>query len=546
MMSIGVGCTDAAETTAMVQPEPMPDPDPKPDPDPDPDPPPPACDVLQLPAVERDVTGPFGTLRHDLADDFSLPLHDGTTWTLSEGWSGCESYVFLPSARINSGLDDSSLWLRDVDQLIDKSPRNVHYVFVSNRTSETAVDLDDMSVRIDAALAALDEADAAWWRRRLHLVAVKADALDGWVATLLAGAGRGGFAIDRSQRIRLLGSFADVSRFSSALNTAGEWPWESNMSYAAYEARRYNFEAVRDARLAAEVDVTIVTPWANEVLDWETEVDAMLPAAAEMAAFDTLEIDLTMDCPDAAGAEFGNCGAWDYLAHLYVQNADDSWRELGRFITTYHREGRYLVDATPLLAHLRDGGLRRFRLVTSPSFNPQPYAVTLDLRFSARGKDASPSEATFLWSGGNFNAMYNEGRAPIDVPIPAGAKRVELWAIITGHGGATSNCAEFCNHQHEFTVNGANWMREHDTVGQQDGCVAQVDHGMVPNQGGTWWFGRGGWCPGQQVEPWVADVTANVTPGESATLSYQGLFNGTTPPDDAGNIVMSSYLVVYE
>jgi hypothetical protein len=68
---------------------------------------------------------------------------------------------------------------------------------------------------------------------------------------------------------------------------------------------------------------------------------------------------------------------------------------------------------------------------------------------------------------------------------------------------------------------------------------------MVPNQPGTWWFGRGGWCPGQQVEPWVVDVTTDVTPGQMAQITYRGLFNGATPPDASGNIVMTSYLVVY-
>ena len=70
---------------------------------------------------------------------------------------------------------------------------------------------------------------------------------------------------------------------------------------------------------------------------------------------------------------------------------------------------------------------------------------------------------------------------------------------------------------------------------------------MVPNQGGTWWFGRGGWCPGQQVEPDVIDVTDAVTPGTTVTVNYQAMLNGSmTIPDGSGNIVLSSYLVVYE
>jgi hypothetical protein len=254
-----------------------------------------------------------------------------------------------------------------------------------------------------------------------------------------------------------------------------------------------------------------------------------------------------MDCADPSLGEFGNCGAWDYLSHLRLLDDDGvTWHELGRFITTYHREGHYLVDATPMLAQLKQGGMRTLRYVLSPPWNMQAYLTRMDLRFSNRGRGASPSDATFLFAGGNFNTSYNDAYQPIDVPIAASAKKVELWAIITGHGAETFNCAEFCNHQHAFTVNGATYEKTHALAATNDGCIDEVDSGMVPNQGGTWWFGRGGWCPGQQVEPYVVDVTQDVTPGQNATVSYQGLLNGNPPPDSAGNIVMESWLVVYE
>ena len=79
------------------------------------------------------------------------------------------------------------------------------------------------------------------------------------------------------------------------------------------------------------------------------------------------------------------------------------------------------------------------------------------------------------------------------------------------------------------------------------GCVAEIENGTVPNQGGTWWFGRGGWCPGQQVDADVFDVTDAVSPGSTVTVGYQAMLNGSSNiPDGSGNIVLSSYLVVYE
>jgi hypothetical protein len=69
---------------------------------------------------------------------------------------------------------------------------------------------------------------------------------------------------------------------------------------------------------------------------------------------------------------------------------------------------------------------------------------------------------------------------------------------------------------------------------------------MTPNQWGTWWFGRGGWCPGQAVKPYQVDVTDDVEPGTSASVSYRGLYNGQDPPDGSGNILLNAWWVVYE
>ncbi|MBM4377431.1 MAG: hypothetical protein FJ095_20315 [Deltaproteobacteria bacterium] len=506
------------------------------------------CVAEGLPSVAFDAVGPYGKKRHQLAEDFEVPLVDGTTFRLSERFSGCESYVFLTSARRNSDLDSTSLWKRDIDQLTKKSPRNVHYFFVANRMAADAqTELDELAPRLEAALAKLEPAEAEHFRARLHLVAKHSSELDGWLGSMLStGEGRAGFAIDRRQEIRFLGNFADVKRFKSALQNAGKWPWESNLSYASYEARLYNYEAKRAAALAAD-GATVVSAWKDEVLKYVVEKEVDLPDAAAMAGFDTLTIDNVMDCPDPDKGEFGNCGAWDYLAHLYLLDEDGvTWRELARFITTYHREGHYTVDATPMLAFLKKGGKRKLRYTISPEWNQQAYLSRVDFRFSNQKKGYRPTTAHPLWGGGAFNSMYASTYTPLELDIPATAKRVELWALITGHGGATKNCAEFCDHQHEFTVNGNVHLKAHPESTKQDGCIAEVDDGMVPNQGGTWWFGRGGWCPGQQVKPYVVDVTAEVPAGGKATVSYRGLLSGATPPDNAGDIVMSSHLVVYE
>lgn len=47
-------------------------------------------------------------------------------------------------------------------------------------------------------------------------------------------------------------------------------------------------------------------------------------------------------------------------------------------------------------------------------------------------------------------------------------------------------------------------------LGTALGCAMRVKEGAVPNEHGTWLYGRGGWCDGLQVNPWRVDVTKQV------------------------------------
>jgi len=488
--------------------------------------------------------------RHELAENFTLKLQTGKTWEFKKNWTGCDSYIFIPDTlKRTSHSTSPSVWDTDLDNLIARSPKNVYYFFIGRSISSSwGPGLKNMQARIDRILQTLPQDQQDHWKSRIHVVATPASSLSGWMRLVATnGVGSRGFAIDRFQRLRGLGSLADVTRFKKELQAQKMWPWEANLAYAANEAIYYNFEAKRQARLDAE-KVTEVKFWKGQVISQFAEMEVELPSAADMAKFDTLELDVTQRCPKDKVPEAGNCGAWDYLAHFSLKTSDGKYLELARLITTYHREGRWIADITPMLVRLAKGGKQTFRWLWAPKWNKQPTATWLSLRFSNRNKGIRPTQLVPLFTGGKFDPNYNKDRKPKTVPIPKTAKKVQLWALISGHGQSNANCAEFCNHQHRFVVNGKAFLQEYPKAGAPDDCMKRIDQGVVPNQWGTWWLGRGGWCPGQQVPPYIADLTQTAPAGKDAVVSYTGLFRGNTPPTQTktGNINLQSYLVVYE
>jgi hypothetical protein len=219
--------------------------------------------------------------------------------------------------------------------------------------------------------------------------------------------------------------------------------------------------------------------------------------------------------------------------------------ELARFITAYQRETHWVADVTPLLGLVEAGEKVTLRWDFAPSWNTQPTDTRMTLRWSSAGRGARPFEVVHLFGGGGFGSTYNTERPPVTVPIPEGVVHAELRTLVTGHGSAANQCAEFCAHVHTLEIGGKTFRRGFPEAGTPIGCVAEVSQGMTPNQGGTWWFGRGGWCPGAPVAPWVVDVTELVVPGQDAVIAYRGELGGRAPPDGSGDIVLDVSLVLY-
>ena len=509
------------------------------------------ADCLRLPPVEPFHEGPYGTKPKDTAGPFVLPTTKGD-WDFKREWTGEDSYVFLMYAPGDLGDYSTTLYkgslVRDV---LAKSPPHVHYFFLPLRRDTGWAEARD---RWQAEL----EGAEGYWAKRVHFTDTFAVDLPGWIGEMMKArvASRPaykqydtmGFAIDRFQRIREVGMLGQ-------LGSNGIVP---KLSFLVNEPLHYEFEWARERALAARPATVVSLAKAQTVYD-TFETDVTLPDAATMATFDTLEADLTTDCVDHRD---GECGAWDYLSHLWVceppaaadAGAGDAgtpaWRcdaELARWITSYWREGRWVTDISGVLPLLK-GGATHFKWRANGQFDPRKtnYVVSLSLRLSNQKRGMRPVAAIPLWQGGNWNPSYDDAHPELQVDVPAGAKKVELYTLITGHGAATGNCAEFCDHEHLFAVNGAVKKRSFPGARSALGCANDVNKGVVPNQLGTWYFGRGGWCPGQDVAPAIFDVTSAAKVGQANTLSYKTTFGGQPVDVARGNIVLSSYLVVWQ
>jgi len=575
------------------------------------------CEALELTerAFQEGVNPEVG--RGNLAADFTIETLAGD-WTLSEWWTGCDIFVFIPDEDASSGSFGVTLWERDLEELLKAMPDNVHIVFFST-DSKPKPAVNALKDEMDAVVKGLGKKQEEHWsEERIHYAQEHPSDWDNWAGDHFQMIDYG-FVIDRLQRIRDNGSLADPSRYDSGVGWYGP-----NVSKSANEAIYSNFVSDRQDYLDSQTDVTLLRAWDDQYSGDFPYVDVTFPDAAEMATYDKLELDLTLRCD--GDREFGTCGAWDYLVYLYEcavpveetnPHADTACQpyvaevtevlevvgechddgvatgvsctdvvdcpsdtavattcdgyvapvapvvgipadelacdctepdaststqtytcngdgdgyndcscgcgtEIGRWITTYHREGRWLHDASAMMPYLKEGGTQNFRFSSS-----QGYHLTLDFRLQSTGA-APTDELEYLFSGGGFGAGYNDNRDPIEIDIPADATQVDLVSVISGHGYGqdVANCAEFCNHTHHFFVNGDEYIFDHPWANVDDGCEQQVAEGTIPNQFGTWFFGRGGWCPGKEVAPKTFDITASVTPGQTATIVYEGRLDG--------------------
>ncbi len=476
--------------------------------------------------------GPYGIALGDTAADLTVPIDEGD-WGLEENWDGKENYVFLFYRASNSY--SKQMFESRLVTLLMNSPKNVHYFFIAGATDDLVAEVL-APVREEAELALNVVDDPEHWTPRLHFVTKGAANLGNWLSEWYSGGSAFLLGIDRAQKIRGGGL---------PLNWQTQ---KADFEMAGYEAAYWNFDVDRAEKLAAEVEPLILTgidgeEFASETINFEVE----FPSAAEMADITGLAVDLTQVCTSQAACE------WDRIMHLYICGPDDTdtcGTEVARWITPYGMGGRWVTDISALMPLFAGGGTLKFRLYVW-GFQVKNY---LSFRLTTGGAPA-PTGIKKLFAGNpRFDENYNAQYEPVAFEMPAGVTKAAIVAYITGHGNGSEqeNCAEFCPFESVFVVNGTNYEKDHPLAATNDGCIQQIQDGVLPNQYGSWPFGRAGWCPGLNVTPWVKEVTDSLVSGENS-FAFEGYLDGedyvpvvTAPDGYRAEINSSSYLVWWE
>ncbi len=483
----------------------------------------------------EDLSAECGISFDSYACDFTLPLDSGD-WNFAENYSKAENYLFVFYRGTNS--TSKKIWTTHLYNLFDRSPENVRYFFIVD-TDKSDVAAEKAQIIKDSVEEAYDMTGNADILKKIHIMSKPVSESDSWINQWLeANRSEFFFGIDRFRRIRKGGSFSSWN--SSSL------PPEFDNLYK--EAEYYDHEKEISDFIKENSENSIVlkglenVPFAEEGWTRDLFFDVDFKGLAENGG---LYLMLTQNCSDPKKCE------WDRLERLFLCDGtgEKCETEIGRWITTYGRSGEWLTDITPLKPLFEKDGKYKFKFTV----DGDSYVNTLNFIF-IKDSDLQHSTLVPLFNQREqFDENYNSHFEPLTVEA-ADIKKAVVYAYITGHGQSSeeANCAEFCQFESVFSVNGKDFEINFDNAGTSDGCFEEVKNGVVPNQYGSWPYGRAGWCPGKDVSLIEIDVTEALVSGEN-TFSYAAYLDGEVyepvVTDESGyraEIYLSSYLVLYK
>jgi len=503
------------------------------------------CAVVQRPVnwtSSSSLNGPMQTV-----PNFSFPTLSGT-YNFQNEWTGYDVYMFMFKYTDSSGNSNYATWGQNPGKFIRNLPDNTQLFYGSFDNSYH----NDVVQQRNAVLAGLTTQEEQKWEQRIHYIDIDASNLAGGIGSMISSFNNP--------------FFMGIDRFQLARETGSLYAWTTSSNDPFHLSHEPNQWVAEFPTKIREQDPSV---HAIDILDFQRHSggwqggfssfsNAVFDLPNDLSSYDTLEVYHEHACFERknryqnSDQSYGGCHEWDYLANLYICDADNSSicnTEIMRWITTYGREGQWLTDISPYLFMLNDGEDRRFKYGGANKGD-----LTVTFLFSNWNSGERAINATYAFSGGQFDGTYNnESRyvRQLNFTTPSWATKVEIVATITGHGFGkdNANCAEFCDHQHYYTM-GSNQVYEwHPIVYDNEGCENEVRNGVVANQYGSWPYGRAGWCAGQDVKQWTYDITDWVdnSTNNNNHLTYRGYYNGQeyVPSDGVGNGERNIRAVIY-
>lgn len=486
------------------------------------------------PASPDFAEGPYGTNFGDTAGDFTVPTDKGN-WRFSENRKKDENYIFIIYRATNS--ESTAIWKTDMIRMIEKTPENTHYFFAV----DGSVELYEQKIALiqETIKTAMEISGRTAIKDKIHIVTKPVKEVESWLKEWLEGNADFFLGIDRFQKIRKAGMFHSWK--TSSLDPVLEFVYK--------EAELYNYEHGLYALLDGKKEQATVfkaidgLPFEGDGWTQSLSFTMDLPGFKDPGNF---YIDLEQVCDDPATCE------WDRIQQLFLcsDGTDESCNvEIGRWITTYGRSGKWLTDISPLLPLFEKAGTYKFKFTVSGD----QYVNYMNLVYIKNAEEMKRSNITGLFGGTvPFDETYNDYWTETEIEIPESAEKVFISSYISGHGNGSeaANCAEFCAFESVFYVNGTPFEIDFNNAGTDRGCFELVSEGVVPNQYGSWPFGRAGWCPGQDVKLINIDITDSIIKGKTNKFLYGAFLDGEiyvpVVTDSSGyraEIPLTSYVV---
>jgi hypothetical protein len=234
---------------------------------------------------------------------------------------------------------------------------------------------------------------------------------------------------------------------------------------------------------------------------------------------------------------------WDRAGNIELVTAAGSV-ELHKFITGFGGTTSHQQDITNLIPLLRQGPVKVRAFVDT--WVQEAWTLDFDLKIEADDAANKP-----VWNRPVFNDQdwrandFANNRRSHSVAIPAGMDEVFLSYITSGHASDGSGGDEFTQRRHRIWIDGVEVFNE--IPWRTDGRNFRDVNPYSGRWGDIWSsdLQRSGWIPGDDVDPYLIDVSQYLTQGRH-TIEYEIEGIETDDGDGYGYWRTSSYLTGFQ